>query len=103
MAGGLGLPPISLLIGLIHSAKTSRPRLEVSVNGFGAVVHTGICCFRFILLEGAHEMVDFFFPVAATHKSFLFFIVFLQILIVSDQVLLPSDLLFKDCFSSHTH
>ena len=45
------------------------------------------------------------FPVTATLKYFfiLICIVFLHIPVASDQVLLPSDPLFKDCFSSHTH
>lgn len=61
--------------------------------------------FQVYSLKGAHEMVDF--PGRCHIKyPFVFFLIciffFLHIPVVSDQVLLPSDLLLKDCFSSHT-
>ncbi len=106
VAGRLGLPPIRPSDWLVQFIP---PKSVVPVWRFlwmglewwstqGYVVSG-------LFFKGGH-MIWLIFPVAATYKFFLLFlfcIVFLHILIVSDQVLLPSDLLFKDCFSSHTH
>lgn len=82
------------LIGPLHAGETNCPFSEVFCERIWSGGPHRDVMFQVYSLKRGHMrwLIFFFFPVAATFKSFLFLFL-LHIPVVSDRALLPSDLL----------